>query len=170
MGYDLYGNSPPGAPNPAPAGKRPRSAARAVLPWVAGVAIVLILAVAGGLFTAWLVANMRAVPGPAAGTETPTPGPSAQTSPIQSDLPTAEPTEPPRRTPTPPPTEGPTDPPPFVHVVERGESLSEIAETYQVAVEDVIELNDIRNPNRIRVGQELLIPGYGTIPTPRPRP
>ena len=169
VGFESYDSIPSGTPGPQPQGTPRRSAARSVLPWVAGAAIVLTLAVAGGLFTAWLVANMNAAQGPAAGVATPTPQPTAQVSPSASDLPTAQPTDPPRRTPTPSPSLEPTGPPPFVHVVERGESLSEIAEYYQVAVEDIIELNDIRNPNRIRVGQEILIPGYGVIPTPRPR-
>jgi len=53
--------------------------------------------------------------------------------------------------------------------VERGQSVSEIAEIYQVDPQDIIELNELRNANRIQVGQELEIPGYGVIPTPRPR-
>ena len=69
-----------------------RSAARSILPWVAGVAIVLVLAVVSGLMTAWLVANMNAAPGPVGGLGSPTPRPSAQASadPGASDgLPTA---------------------------------------------------------------------------------
>ena len=60
------------------------------------------------------------------------------------------------------------EPTPFIHVVERGQSISEIAEMYQVDPDDIIELNGINNPNRIQVGQELQIPGYGVPPTPRP--
>jgi LysM repeat protein len=138
------------------------------LPWLTGAAIVIGLAVAGGLLTAWLVANFRAVPPPAAGDGSPrptagaTPGPTATEAP-----PTAVVTERPRFTPSPAPvvTAGPE---PFVHVVERGESLTRIAEFYSVDVDDIIALNDIRNPNRIRVGQELLIPGYGIRPSPEP--
>jgi hypothetical protein len=165
---DFSGQSqiPPGE-QPTP--DRGGPASRTVLPWVAGVVIVLILAVAGGLFTAWIVANMRAAPGPVGGLGSPTPRPSTQVTPDPgaSGLPTAQPTEPPRRTPTPSPvvTVAPT---PFIHVVERGQSITEIAQIYQVDPDDIIELNGIRNPNRIQVGQELQIPGYGVIPTPRP--
>lgn len=157
---------PPGAPSTPERGK---SASRSVLPWVAGVAIVLVLAVAGGLFTAWVVANMRAAPSPVGGLGSPSPQPSAQVTPDPdaSDLPTARPTDPPRRTPTPSPVVTVT-PAPFIHIVERGQSITEIAQIYQVDPDDIIELNEIRNPNRIQVGQELLIPGYGVIPTPRP--
>jgi hypothetical protein len=157
------------APPPQPVQTDGGSASRTVLPWVAGVVIVLILAVAGGLFTAWIVANMRAAPGPVGGLGDPTPRPTA-ISPgpgATDDLPTAQPTEPPRRTPTPSPVVT-VEPTPFIHVVERGQSVSEIAEIYQVDPRDIVELNDLPNANRIQVGQELQIPGYGVIPTPRP--
>jgi LysM repeat protein len=130
---------------------------------------VLVLAAAGGVATAWIVANMRAVPPPVGDVPTPRPVPGQSFTPAPSDgLPTAQASEPPRRTPTPSPVLT-VEPTPFIHIVERGESLTEIAELYEVAVEDIVGLNDIQNPNRIQVGQELLIPGYGTIPTPRPR-
>lgn len=45
-----------------------------------------------------------------------------------------------------------------IHVVQTGESLSQIAAQYGVAVEEIIALNEIGNPNDIRVGQELVIP------------
>ena len=111
---------------------------------------------------------MRAVPPPVGDVPTPrAPGQTLDPGP-SNGLPTAQPTEPPRRTPTPSPVVT-VEPTPFVHIVERGESLSRIAQLYQVEVEDIVALNDIRNPNRIQIGQEILIPGYGTIPTPRPR-
>ena len=129
-------------------------------------AIVLILAVAGGLFTAWLVANMRAVPGPVA-VASPTPVASGAVETPSSGEPSSVSSEAPRRTPTPGPTAEVT-PTPFVHVVQPGESLIYIAGLYHVTVDDIIALNDIQNPNRIQVGQELLIPGYGVPPTPKP--
>ncbi len=146
-----------------------RRASRGVLPWLGAIAIVLVLAALAGLATAWLVANMRAVPPPVGDVPTPRTSPGLSMSPGPSDgLPTALPTDPPRRTPTPSPVET-VEPTPFIHVVERGESLSEIAELYQVELNDILTLNEIRNPNRIQVGQEIEIPGYGVIPTPRPR-
>jgi LysM repeat protein len=136
-----------------------RSRARSALPWVLGTAVILTLAVAGGLLTAYAVANLRAVPPPAALlTPTPTlppiatPTPSATPSPIES-LPQ------PRRTPTPPPTVTP-QPTPFIHVVQQGESLTHIANLYGITVADILALNDIKHPNRIQPGMELLIPGW----------
>ncbi len=157
-------------PPPWPAGGPRRSggsraATNELLPWLVGAVIVLMLAVAGGLLTAWLVANNRAVPGPAAGLSPvpqPTPVLGASDAP-SAGQPTLGPTAPPRRTPTPSPFVT-TAPEPFVHIVERGESLTEIAALYQVELRDVVALNDIRNPDRIQVGQEILIPGYGQRP------
>jgi LysM repeat protein len=46
---------------------------------------------------------------------------------------------------------------PVYHTVQRGETLREIAQTHGVAEEELIRQNDLTNPNRILVGQELLI-------------
>lgn len=152
-------------PRSQPSSRPPLSGG--IVGWVIAAAVVLILAVAGGLLTAWIVANMRAVPGPVGGASA---APSARPSAVASaePSPTASETSGPRRTPTPLATPEVTLPP-FVHVVEPGESLSYIAGLYGVTVEDILAINDIRNPNRIQVGQEILIPGYGVAPTPRPR-
>lgn len=45
------------------------------------------------------------------------------------------------------------------HVVQQGETLSTIARDYGVTVEDIMEANQISNPNLIQVGQSLTIPG-----------
>src|SRR5262245_30114714 len=55
------------------------------------------------------------------------------------------------------------------HVVQRGESLLSIAKQYHVAVEDLMAVNGIANPDLIVVGQQLLIPtdpGSGSYGTP----
>ncbi len=44
------------------------------------------------------------------------------------------------------------------HVVAKGESLSSIAKTYGVTVEDLKKANNISNPNKLEVGQKLVIP------------
>ncbi len=135
--------------------------------WGIAAVVVLMLAIAGGLFSAWVVANLRAVPEPVAGAS-PTPTVAlASSSPSASASASSGPTEAPRRTPTPLPTVEVTLAP-FVHVVQKGESLSYIAGLYQVSVQDIIDLNGIKNANKISVGQELLIPGYGVQPTPKP--
>lgn len=48
-----------------------------------------------------------------------------------------------------------------VHVVQRGETLSQIARTYGVSMTALAQTNGIRNPNFIYVGQRLTIPGAG---------
>ncbi len=48
---------------------------------------------------------------------------------------------------------------PLVHVVRRGETLRAIAAEYRVDLQDLIDENDIPNPSRLRVGQEIVIPG-----------
>ncbi len=46
---------------------------------------------------------------------------------------------------------------PVTHVVSPGESLSQIAQRYGVTVNDILQANNIPNPNRILRGQELQI-------------
>lgn len=46
----------------------------------------------------------------------------------------------------------------FIHTVKRGEALSVIAKQYGTTVQELVKLNDIKNPNLIVVGQKLKIP------------
>lgn len=46
----------------------------------------------------------------------------------------------------------------LLYVVKRGNTLSQIAKEYDVSVERLVELNDIKNPNLIYVGEVLKIP------------
>lgn len=46
---------------------------------------------------------------------------------------------------------------PIIHVVQPGENLTMIAQRYGVTVEQILEANNIPNPNRIARGQELQI-------------
>lgn len=46
-----------------------------------------------------------------------------------------------------------------VHVVQAGETLSQIAQRYGVSVLDIMQRNGISDPNRLSVNQELIIPG-----------
>ncbi|MBL9146529.1 MAG: LysM peptidoglycan-binding domain-containing protein [Verrucomicrobiaceae bacterium] len=48
---------------------------------------------------------------------------------------------------------------PAVHVVQRGESLSQIASAYKTSLSSLQSANKIRNPNLISPGQRLVIPG-----------
>lgn len=65
----------------------------------------------------------------------------------------------PESTPSPsvPPPPTPT-PAPYVHIVQAGESLSYIAYNTGCTVEDIIQVNDLNDPNSIEVGQRLVIP------------
>ncbi|NCC51992.1 MAG: LysM peptidoglycan-binding domain-containing protein [Spartobacteria bacterium] len=46
----------------------------------------------------------------------------------------------------------------YEHVVEPGQTLSEIASAYGVSVKAIVEENNITNPNTVRAGQKLFIP------------
>jgi LasA protease len=59
--------------------------------------------------------------------------------------------------PTAPPPPTPT-PAPYVHIVQAGESLGYIAYNLGCTVEDIIQANDLDDPNSIEVGQRLVIP------------
>ena len=45
------------------------------------------------------------------------------------------------------------------HTVKRGETLWRICRTYEVDLQDVAEINNIRNPAEIKAGSRLFIPG-----------
>lgn len=79
---------------------------------------------------------------------------------------TATPTLPAEPTPTTAePTAAPS-PSPITHVVQAGETLSEIARTYDTTVEAVVQANNLQNANAIREGQVLVIPSPGApVPT-----
>ena len=49
-----------------------------------------------------------------------------------------------------------------VHVVQRGETLSEIAKLYNVSLSQITAANSISNPNLIYSGQRLVLPGAGS--------
>ncbi len=166
----------PGATAPVPGGSgapssTPRRSSNSVVGWLIAAVVVLVLAVAGGLFTAWIVANMQAVPGPVAAAS-PTPGRSAPSASSCACTPSpgasVQASSLPAHTPTPAPTVEVT-PVPFVYTVVPGDHLVNIANLYQVSLQDVMALNNITNPNKIFVGEQLLIPGYG-IPPPTKKP
>ncbi len=53
-----------------------------------------------------------------------------------------------------------------VHVVQRGETLAQIAWRYGTSVSAIMQANGLRNPNLIYVGQRLRIPTGGGSATP----
>src|SRR5262245_31304178 len=54
----------------------------------------------------------------------------------------------------------------MIHIVRRGQTLTGIANYYGVSPYALAKVNDIHNWNKIYVGQQLCIPGYGPPPPP----
>jgi LysM repeat protein len=69
--------------------------------------------------------------------------------------------------PTVPPTEAAT-PAPLVYTVKEGDTLSSIAQTHGVSIQDIVEANNLANPDMLNIGQELIIPGHFISPTAAP--
>ena len=77
--------------------------------------------------------------------------------------------------PEPAPEPPPPPPPPhtgenFIYTIASGDTLSSIAKRYNITLRELIEVNNIENPNLIRVGQKLIIPGVFAPPQPPPEP
>lgn len=89
----------------------------------------------------------------AVATEMPPPGETATALPSQ-------PTPTPQQTAPSVPVEG------IEHVVAWGETINIIAERYGVSVEDIVEANNLSDPDLIRAGDVLIIPGVAA-PTPQ---
>ena len=49
------------------------------------------------------------------------------------------------------------------HKVGKGETLWRISYTYKVDIQDVAEVNNIKNPTKIRAGQRIFIPGASSV-------
>lgn len=45
------------------------------------------------------------------------------------------------------------------HIVQKNETLWRICKTYKINIQEVAELNNIKNPARIKVGDKIFIPG-----------
>lgn len=59
--------------------------------------------------------------------------------------------------------------PDLFHTISRGDTLSQIAQTYDTRVSTLVALNNINSSHRIRAGQKLRLPAAGPAPTgPRP--
>jgi murein DD-endopeptidase MepM/ murein hydrolase activator NlpD len=65
-----------------------------------------------------------------------------------------------------------------VHVVKKGETLYRIARAYGLSAEDLAEVNGVRDPRALEVGDELFVPGATRVaevppaagPEPEPAP
>jgi murein DD-endopeptidase MepM/ murein hydrolase activator NlpD len=51
----------------------------------------------------------------------------------------------------------------IVHVLQRGETLYAISRRYKVSADAIMSFNNISNPDRLKAGQKLLIPGVYTV-------
>jgi spore germination protein len=49
-----------------------------------------------------------------------------------------------------------------IHVVQPGQSLFGIAQTYSVSADRIIQTNQLPNPNRLVIGQAIVIPIIGS--------
>ncbi len=56
------------------------------------------------------------------------------------------------------------------YIVQPGDTLGAIAKRCGVTQAELIEANQITNPNRIRAGQKLVLPPTGKAPAPLPKP
>ena len=130
---------------------------------------VFTLGLAGALtaITACSRPGSSADPTPAATTAvrlTTSPSPARRLSPVASPSPRTAATAPapsvsPTAAPTPSPTRVTGTVPGQKYVVQPGDTLVAIAEEFGVTVEELIDANDLANPDVLRVGQELIIPG-----------
>ncbi len=55
-----------------------------------------------------------------------------------------------------------------VYVIKSGDSLSKIAVSHGVNARELAELNQITDPNKIRIGQKLILPDYSKPSTSQP--
>lgn len=61
----------------------------------------------------------------------------------------------------------------FIYTVVSGDTLGAIAKRYGITIRELIETNNLDDPNRIHVGQKLIIPGILAAPIrsePQPKP
>ncbi len=59
-----------------------------------------------------------------------------------------------------------TEPGPFIYIVQTGDTLSAIARHFGVSPATIVETNRIQDPNLVRPGQRMLIPGPDLQPEP----
>jgi LysM repeat protein len=79
--------------------------------------------------------------------------PSVDQPPVEEAPPTAEPPPPSQETVAPGTT--------VTYVVQAGDTLFRISQRYNVSMEEIIIANQLANPNRLAVGQSLIIPVGG---------
>jgi len=103
-------------------------------------------------------------------TQTPsqTPAPTDTTAATAAPIPSPSQTPAPTGTPAASSTVAPASPigsAPFIHVVQPGDTLYDIALTYGTTVEAIMAANGLQN-SQLHVGQQLMIPSVTATPTP----
>ncbi|SOC39282.1 LysM peptidoglycan-binding domain-containing protein [Ureibacillus acetophenoni] len=56
----------------------------------------------------------------------------------------------------------------LIHVVKRGDTLWQLARLYNVTIDSIQRINELPNPNRLLLGQSIVIPVAGTFHTIKP--
>ena len=56
------------------------------------------------------------------------------------------------------------------YTIQTGDSLSKIAAKHGLSTRELADLNGIKDPNKIRIGQKITIPGYSGAPTVKKTP
>ena len=97
-----------------------------------------------------------------------TPSPPATPGASPTSAPVASPTPSPSPSPLPSPSLSPTPPSGVTYIVRPGDTLTSIAREFGVTVQAIVETNNIADPDLINVGQVLIIPVTGPIPSPTP--
>jgi len=59
------------------------------------------------------------------------------------------------------------DQPETTYEVQKGDNLGKIARKFNVGVADICEINNITDKNKILIGQDLIIPSFGTVAAPK---
>jgi LysM repeat protein len=135
------------------------------------VSILLGLALVSTLAALAIAAGVIKLPagGPVAGVPTPTP--TGLVSPTVAPTDTFAPSATASATPTTAPTATSTPASgEITHVVQPGETLTSIAELYEVSIDAIAARNGITDLNSIQVGQTLIIPVSGASPSPSEPP
>lgn len=53
----------------------------------------------------------------------------------------------------------------IVHIVQSGDTLYVLSKRYSVSIQEIIDANNLANPNVLVVGQKLTIPVQAAMPT-----
>jgi len=145
--------------------KRQQQAQKA--PRIIAVAAVL-LVIGAAVIIFWLLGSDRPAISLFA-TDTPTPTATSTSTSTATITPT--PTDTPTASPSPTETQTPTPQGPFIYEVVQGDTLSSIAEKFQVDLFALIAINNLDPAQPIDIGDQLTIPGPDTVlPTDTPIP